>query len=141
MSDKKNKYENFKFQVEVGGSVIAGFRELTLSGSKRQVEVGGSVIAGYFETINRKYPILRLKKGIVNQTILNSWRAQFEPATKNAERMNILLIVAKEGNIIEKWEFIKAQPVKFETPDLNAKGNDVAMETLEITFETIQQIK
>jgi phage tail-like protein len=49
--------------------------------------------------------------------------------------------VDEEGIDVNKWVFTNAWPSKYKAPDLNALGNDVAIETLEIAFEVMQREK
>jgi phage tail-like protein len=41
----------------------------------------------------------------------------------------------EEGNPKARWNFENAWPSKYDAPDLNAKGTDIAIETLEIVHE------
>ena len=41
----------------------------------------------------------------------------------------------EEGNPKVQWDFVRGWPSKYDPADLNAKGNDIAIETLEITHE------
>jgi phage tail-like protein len=38
---------------------------------------------------------------------------------------------------VARWNFVRAWPTKWDFPDLNAEGNDVAIETLELAHEGI----
>ena len=40
-----------------------------------------------------------------------------------------------------QWDFINGWPSKYDPADLNAKGNDIAIETLEITHEGLIRAK
>jgi phage tail-like protein len=46
-----------------------------------------------------------------------------------------------EGNPAARWEFVEAWPSKYDAPDLNATGTDVAIETLEIVHEGMKRAK
>jgi len=47
-------------------------------------------------------------------------------------RKNVAVeILNDDGSPAARWEFSNAWPSKYDAPDLNAKGNDVAIETLE----------
>jgi phage tail-like protein len=50
-------------------------------------------------------------------------------------------IVVNDLNGDEKvrWNFFDAWPTKWDAPDLSAKGNDVAIETLELAVERIER--
>ena len=52
-----------------------------------------------------------------------------------------VVLIDEEGNDAARWDFMNAWPSKYKAPDLNAKGNEVAIETLEIVFESMQRVK
>ena len=56
---------------------------------------------------------------------------------KDARRNMAIVLMNEEGNPAARWEFTDAWPSKYDAPDLNAKGTDVAIETLEIVHEGI----
>jgi phage tail-like protein len=56
-------------------------------------------------------------------------------------RSNIAVVVLdEEGNPKSRWEFAEAWPTKYDAPDLNATGNDIAVETLEIAHESMVRV-
>jgi phage tail-like protein len=80
--------------------------------------------------------------GIPDSMDLYDWRKTVEQGNlKEARRNMAVILMDEEGNDAGKWEFAAAWPSKYDAPDLTAKGNDVAIETLEITFETMQRAK
>jgi phage tail-like protein len=52
-----------------------------------------------------------------------------------------VILMDEEGKATARWEFGGAWPSKYDAPDLTAKGNDVAVETLEVAFETMERVK
>jgi phage tail-like protein len=56
-----------------------------------------------------------------------------DPAAKRKNGSVILL--DRQGNEKIRWNFVNAWPVKWTGPSFNAKGNDVAIETLELAHE------
>ena len=48
--------------------------------------------------------------------------------------------VNEEGSTVGRWEMKEAWPTKYDSPDLNAKGNEVAIETLEIEHEGVARV-
>jgi phage tail-like protein len=45
-----------------------------------------------------------------------------------------------QGNEVVRWNFFEAWPVKWDGPDFNAEGTDVAIETLELAHEGIERV-
>jgi phage tail-like protein len=44
-----------------------------------------------------------------------------------------------DGSPKVRWNFFNAWPTKWDGPDFTAKGNDVAIETLELAVERIER--
>jgi phage tail-like protein len=44
-----------------------------------------------------------------------------------------------EGQEKVRWNFFEAWPSKFTHPDMSAKANDVAIETLELVVERLER--
>ena len=40
--------------------------------------------------------------------------------------------------IVMTWKLVNARPVKYEGPSLDAKGNDVAIEELTLSYERLE---
>ena len=45
------------------------------------------------------------------------------------------------GSDVARWEFKDAFPIRYDAPDLNAMGSGVAIETLEISFESMTRVR
>ena len=132
--------------MEIDGIQQAGFGEATIPDST-------SAIIEYREGTdtalnNRKlsgltkHGNLVLKWGITESMDLYNWRKMVEQGKTTTARKNIaVILVDAEGNDAARWEFVNAWPCKYKGPDMNAEGNDVAIETLEITFESMQRVK
>ncbi len=56
------------------------------------------------------------------------------------ERKNGSIVLRnRRGEEVARWDFVRAWPTKWDFPDLNAEGNDVAIETLELAHEGIKR--
>ena len=59
----------------------------------------------------------------------------------NIVRKNIAIVVLDEaGNDKARWNIVEAWPSKYDPTDLNAKGNDVSIEMLEICNEGVIRV-
>jgi phage tail-like protein len=59
----------------------------------------------------------------------------------HVQRKSVAIIVLDEAGFDKaRWELREAWPSKYEGADLNAKGSEVAIETLEITCESIERV-
>jgi len=132
---KKDPYLSFLFGVEVGGSTIGGFSEVT--GLQVEIEVEEYREGGLNEYVHRfagktRYPShLVLKHGLVDSTNLWDWQSQV--AQGKAERRNLSIILHdSEGGEKYRWNFKEAYPVRWSGPDFKAGAAEVALETLEL---------
>jgi phage tail-like protein len=134
-------YRNMNFLVEVQGLTVGGFTECTgFSASNDPIEYreGGE------NTFVRKLPGLTkytnvtLKYGLTDSTVLYDW---FKDVTNGKiERKNgSIVLLDLDGTEKVRWNFSQAWPTKFDFPDFNAKGNDVAIETVEIACEKLER--
>lgn len=143
---RKGLFRNSRFLLEIEGIVQAGFSEATFSDTTTN--------AGEYREGNEhlslrkfleltKYGNLTLKRGTINsKEIYEKWRKLVEQGKMKDARKNIAVILLNEdGNPEARWEFEDAWPIKYKAPDMNAKGNDIAVETLEIVHEGMKRVK
>ena len=134
-------YKNFRFLVEIEGITQAGFSECSGFGSEVEVieyrEGGDKVTAARKLPGRVRYPDITLKWGVTDSRELYDWhRAVLQGQIQRKSGAIILLDDSGSSNV--RWVFTEAWPSKWEGPDLCAKGNDVAIETLVITCERIE---
>ena len=140
MADRNDPYRNCRFILEIGNIQQAGFSEATIPDSSQdpiEYREGNEI-----PTVRKipgliKYGNLTLKWGITNSSKeLYDWRKQVEDGKmKDARREIAVILLDEEGQPQSRWEFREAWPTKYDAPDLNAKGTDIAIETLEIAHE------
>jgi phage tail-like protein len=57
-----------------------------------------------------------------------------------AKRKNLsIVLLDRRGEETLRWNVVRAWPAKWDGPDLNAEGNEVAIETLELAHEGIER--
>ncbi len=143
--ERRDPYRNTRFLVEIDGIVQAGFSEATIP------DVTSDVVEyreGNDPPTVRKLPVLNkygnitLKWGVTDSMELyEKWRKPVEVGNMSAARKNVAIILMnEEGSPAARWEFENAWPSKYDAPDLTAKGNDVAIETLEIVHEGMKRV-
>ncbi len=145
-TQRKDPFANFRFRIEIDSIQQAGFSEATIPDSSTDIIEyrEGTEAVLYARKLSglTKHGILVLKWGITNSMDLYNWRKMVEQGQLAQARRNIAVILMdEEGNDAARWEFGNAWPSKYKAPDMNAKGNDVAIETLEIAFESMQRAK
>jgi phage tail-like protein len=139
MPARPDPFRNFNFTVDFGGQAVAGFSEVVLPAAFADVveyREGGDLHA-------RKLPgrthfsNLILKRGITTSNELYQWWRTVENG--QAERRDVQVTLLDEArNAVKRWRFHNAWPARFESPALDARGNDVVIETLEIAVEGME---
>lgn len=142
---RKDPYRNSRFLLEIDGISQAGFSEVTIPDvSAEPIEYREGNEATTVRKIPGliKYSNIVLKWGITNSLDLYKWFVDIENGKINSSRKNIsILLLDEEGNEATRWNFVQAWPTKYDAPDANAKGNEIAIETLEIAHEGMVRTK
>ena len=133
----------FHFQVEWGGSKI-GFSEVTGLGVETEViEYRTGDMKDYTRVKMpgmQKYGNITLKRGVFqsDNEFFQWWHTVKLNQIERRDIIISLLDAEHEPRVI--WKVRNAWPVKIQSTDLKADGNEVAIETLEIAHEglTIQ---
>jgi len=132
-------YGSYDFLVEIDGITRASFQEA--SGFDSSIDVTEYREGGDNETLRKlpaktKFSNIVLKWGTADDTDLYDWHMQWIKGDPAAVRKNgSIIILDRQGNEQVRWNFTNAWPVKWTGPTFNAKGNDVAIETLELAHE------
>jgi phage tail-like protein len=133
-------FRNYNFLVEIEGIAQASFTECTgLSSTTEVIEhrEGGDNTTVHKLPGRNNTENITLKFGVTSSTELWAWRQQIIDG--NIVRLNGSVVVRNEANTLEvaRWNFVRAWPTKWEGPSFNAKGNDVAIDTLVLAHEGI----
>jgi phage tail-like protein len=76
-----------------------------------------------------------LKRGLTNTDDLWAWFSLVGEGAY-AQRLNVTITMFDQsGKGIFSWKLLKAMPIKFKAPDLNASNNEVAIEELHLVHE------
>lgn len=85
----------------------------------------------------RKYTNLVFKRGVVGD--LTFWNWVVEAINGKVRRTEGAVVLLDENRQeVMRWNFKRAWPCKYTGPGLNAKNNEIAMETLEICHEGLE---
>jgi phage tail-like protein len=140
VGDRKDPYLSYNFLVEIDGIARAGFREASgLDSSQDPVEYREGTDAFTARKLPGlvKYSQITLKWGITDDPELQAWRQK--AADGKVERRNgSIVLMDSTGKEKVRWNFIEGWPSKWTGPSLNATGNEVAIETLEIAHEGLR---
>lgn len=141
MAGRVDPYKNYRFLVEMDGIVQAGFSDCSGFGS--HVEAIEYREGGEATTVRKlpgkvSYPDISLKWGLTDSTELYDWHKT--AITGAVQRKNGSIIVLDDtGAEKVRWNFFSAWPSRWDGPALSGKGNDVAIETLTISCERLEQ--
>ena len=134
-------YRNFNFLVEIDGITQAGFSDCSGFGSSTdpiEYREGGEN-----KTVRKlpgltKHNNITLKWGLTDSKELYDWYGDIVNG-KIQRKNGSIIVLDLEGNEKVRWNFFNGWPTKWDGPDFTAKGNDVAIETLEIVHEGIER--
>jgi phage tail-like protein len=91
-----------------------------------------------------KYANVTLKWGITDSTELADWHQLVVDGVTpldDARRSVVIRLQSEDGQDKAAWELANAWPCKYDPTDLNGKGNEVAIDTLELCNEGIKRIQ
>lgn len=131
----------FHFQVEWGGTKL-GFSEVSgLDVETEVIEYRDGVMPEYNKLKMpgmQKYGNITLKRGVFSKD--NEFFDWWNTVKLNTiERRDIIIsLLNEEHNPVLTWKIKNAWPVKVQSTDLKADGNEVAIETLELAHEGLK---
>jgi phage tail-like protein len=143
---RDNPYSNFNFILLVNGQPMAAFSEISgLDSENTPIEYREGADA---TNSVRKYPGIEkysnvsLKKGITGSLALWEWRKEVRDSTSTfppRKTVTIKLLNEKGDANAPAMTFTltNAWPTKITGPSLNAKGNDIAIEQLDLVHERL----
>jgi phage tail-like protein len=125
----------YYFEVQIAGQQTGFFR--SVSGLKVETEVveyreggdtGGTIrkLPGVTRVAN-----IRLSRAFTGDRSLYNWFVAPQTARVNGR----ITMYDRQGSRVAAWKFTNGFPVKWEGPEFDASGNDVAIETIEIAHE------
>ena len=132
-------YGNFNFLVEIDGITRAAFHEVT--GFDSTIDVIDHREGGENTTLRKlpgmtKHANIVLKWGLTDDAELYKWHR--DAVNGNVQRKNgSIVLLDRQGQEKVRWNFVNAWPSKWKGSDFNAEGNDVAIETIELSHEGI----
>lgn len=145
-------YRNFKYEVEIGGFVRAGFSKI--SGLKHNVEVVEYREGADNETPRKlsgqsTFDNITMERGLSTDSDFVDWiqmvfnldnagGMQDNGVGDNFRKLMIIYLKDKSGVRVKKWVCYKCWPTSNGVGDLDASGNDVLIESLEIANEGIK---
>ncbi|HEX2086784.1 MAG TPA: phage tail protein [Solirubrobacteraceae bacterium] len=145
-ADVQTPVGNYIFKLNLGGAEAAGyFAEATgLSSESHVVEHTAADAKGL--PLPQKFAgqvswsNITLKRGVDAKAQLWQWRLTILEGQIDANRKDGQIDVLDwTGAIVVTYKFIRAWPCKYSSPGLNAGGNEILVEELELAHEGFQR--
>jgi len=138
---RDDPYLNFNFRVEIDGLQVAGFSEAQLPEGRIEVvayrEGGANTTAPRLLPGRVEFGPVVLRRGFAGDPALFQWWN--DVVQGHVARRNVVIILLDEQRQeVARWVIRRAWPSKWTGPDLRGLGNEVSIETLELTHEGIE---
>jgi phage tail-like protein len=142
-ADKPNPYRQFNFTVDLGRGIRAGFQECSRLGME-------SATAEYrHETAKSALKIkgldkagdVTLKRGVIAAADLQGWLEEIRRGLDKGARKVTINLMSEDKNDskpVLSWRLSNARVIKYVGEPKNAKGTDVAMEELTLSYERLE---
>jgi phage tail-like protein len=135
---QQSKLSLYQFTVEIEGLNVGAFREVSGIGIETEVT---EVREGGSNDVHKlpgriKFPNVTLKRGFTGSRELYDWAASHATG-KGVRRSVTITLMDLKGATTASWTLNRAFPVKWQPPSLNASGNEVLIETLELAHEGV----
>jgi|SRR5215211_4037060 len=139
-------YVQFNFLVDLGNGTEgpdAGFQEIS--------EIGMEVTVSEYRNGNERENSVRkitglnkssdvtLKRGVIGSLSLYQWLDQIRNGDQNAMR-DVVISLQNEDHtaVVQTWKLFRARITLHNSGTFNAKGTDVAIETMRLTYERLE---
>jgi phage tail-like protein len=128
---------SFKFGLEIGGILVAGFTSISgLEYSRQTKEVAEGGVNDFVHVLPgpMQHGRIRLSRGITFTSFLWEW---FHWGMHDGSVLRLPVIIinyATSGLPVKIWPILDAYPVKWVGQALDAATNEAAIEALEIAF-------
>lgn len=141
--ENRNPYSAFNFVVEIDGEQVAAFQEVTgLDSENTPIEYREGADA--MNTVRKlpgieKYPNVTLKRGITGSTVIWDWRKEARDGAGAFPPVRAVTIELQneQHDGVMKWTLTNAWCCKLTGPTLNATGNEIAVETMELACDRV----
>jgi phage tail-like protein len=140
-------YVQFNFLVDLGtgntDGPVAGFQECSNIGM--EVTVAEYRAGNHKENSVQKITGLNkatdvtLKRGVIGSLDLYAWLDDIRNGNQNALRtVTVQLQSEDHTQVVQTWKLLRARIIKHVSGPMNAKGTDVAMEELTLSYERLE---
>jgi phage tail-like protein len=148
MAAVQSPVSNFTFLLHLGGAEAAGyFAEASGFSTENQViehtsgDAKGRPLPQRFVG-QVKWSNVTLKRGVDATQQLWAWRQTILDGTIDANRKDITIdVLDQTAAVVVTYAFVRAWPCKYSSPGLNAGGNEILVEEIELAHEGFTRTK
>ncbi len=144
---RNDPLRNFRYRLEIDSITQAGFSEVMIAETTIDaVDYREGTDPPHVRKLSglTKYGNITLKWGLTNggsALDLFTWHAEVSAGQVKDKRKKVVIVVQDEaGSDAARYVVSEAWPVKYDPSDLNAKGNEVMIELLELVNEGIERV-
>jgi phage tail-like protein len=132
---RERPYVQFNFLVDLGTGNTdgpeAGFQECS--------NIGMEVTVAEYRNGNEKENSVRKITGVIGSLNLYQWLNDIRNGNQAAYRtVNVHLQNEDHTATVQTWKLLRARIIKHVSGPMNAKGTDVAMEELTLSYERLE---
>jgi phage tail-like protein len=141
---RNDPVRNFRFRLEIDGIQAAAFSEVAIAETTTEaIDYREGTDPMHVRKLSglTKFGNITLKRGITDSLEIYNWHKQILEGQIQTNRKQVSIIVVDEAGA-DKARFVvsEAWPTKYDPSDLNAKGNEVFIELLELVNEGIERV-
>jgi len=142
-ANRFDPYKNFKFRLKMDGKAVAGIAEVT---GIPITEISKSKYNKTKQPGLTKFSNVTLKRGITSDADFLNWanslathgRSDAENKKKSLQKDVTIELLDEEGTPVLSYLLTGAWISKITGPNLNATGNEVAIEAIELQHEGVE---
>ena len=138
---------NFRYRLEIDSITQAGFSEVAIAETTIDaVDYREGTDPPHVRKLSglTKYGNITLKWGLsvgAGAMDLFKWHADVSSGQVKEKRKKVVIVAQDEAGVdAARFVVSDAWPVKYDPSDLNAKGNEVMIEVLELVNEGIERV-
>lgn len=142
---RERPYVQFNFLVDLGDGVTegpdGGFQECSNIGMEVTTAEyrNGNDKENHVRKINglNKSTDVTLKRGVIGSLKLYQWLDSIRNGKQDQRTVKISLLSEDREQTVMTWKLLNARIIKHVSGPMNAKGTDVAMEELTLSYERL----
>jgi len=141
---RQDPLRNFRFRLEIDGLQTASFSAVSIGPTTTEViDYREGTDPSHVRKLSglTRYGNVTLKHGVTTSLELYNWHRQIVSGQLATNRKQVAIVVQDEaGADVARYQISEAWPIKYDPGDLNATGNDVFIETLELVNEGVERV-